>query len=560
MVDGFSIPEDLYFWRQNRLGSFLPMLGWLFFGIGFKPIIAISLAQVALLSSIFWMYYQLLNKSWLFVLVPLALLFPIYIFADVLYIGHPYMGHLFFFSLLIFIVKGKLFKRSIQWFLLSLVSCLMFWTSEISITNLAALPLLFQIKGAKFRFNKKIFFAAMSGFVLGFAFVVVAKSYAYRIKQFNTLFASPSEFINTVTTYAVSFFKHLDTWEMQVWLVGMMGIITLILVNLIKSKRLFNRISTYFFVSAFFSLGLVLISYWAVFMHQPFRYFCPFYIQLLLAFVFLMNEQKKVSWYTLAPISLVVIAGAFSYIKHYQIKTSSAYGWLSRTQAMSFAKDHNNIGIIGSYWNTYIIESFNTSGIDSSPHDKDLYRGEKSLETIFTRDSIMLIENAAFETLPDTIEQFGALLIKTSNDRHKDEFNFAFYKVAEPYLKTLKPEHLDIQWGKEVDDLVYFGDNNKPPYPWVISGPNFTLPKGKYEVCYKIKYQASAAGGNPPDIRVSYSFDRFMPVKKNVEESTELDYQCIEIELDEVTTTVQCKLFYHDSGELYFEEIRLRDL
>lgn len=560
MVDGFSIPEDLYFWRQNRLGSVLPLLAWPFFKLGLSALLAVSMAQTLIFTGVFVMLYKLLNKSWFYLAIPPFILFPIYIYIDTLYSGHPYIGHLFFLILLVFLVKHEWKTSWKKWLSITLTVGLMYWASEISLANFLVLPLLVGLNFKKITLNKSALAGGAIGLLASFFFIVIAKSEAYRIQTFSTLFATPAEALDTITMYFNNWKDHLDTWEMQVWSLGILAMAALLAFQPNRFKLFEISLSQFFLFSSLITVAMVMVSHWAVFMGRPFRYLCPAYVQLLLAFVFWLKDKPKFHWGYLLPIIMIISSSTYSYTKQYNLKGSGVGDWLSRDQAKEFAAENKNIGVIGIYWNSYIIEAFDTRNIDATAHDKDLFRGERSLRTIFERDSILFIRNGVIDRLPDTLYQFGATLVKSSTDRQKDNFDFAYYHVVETRVQTFTPKVLNVSWGGEKEGLIYFGKDNRPDYPWVITGPNSTLQPGKYKVCINYKYLDNGIAGGSPEVIISHSFSKHTLVKEQLHLTNEISSQCVELNLTEAITTFECKVFYYYSGELYFKNITIEKL
>ena len=54
-----------------------------------------------------------------------------------------------------------------------------------------------------------------------------------------------------------------------------------------------------------------------------------------------------------------------------------------------------------------------------------------SLTLDMVQDSVLVIRNGFLETLPDTLLQHGHKLLRISDARQLNEFDYAFYKVIE---------------------------------------------------------------------------------------------------------------------------------
>jgi hypothetical protein len=70
------------------------------------------------------------------------------------------------------------------------------------------------------------------------------------------------------------------------------------------------------------------------------------------------------------------------------------------------------IGIISEYWNSYIISCSNPNMIVATPNDKSIIKNYKFVVQVFKQKNIYIIKDMWLNEFPDTIQQFGHILVK----------------------------------------------------------------------------------------------------------------------------------------------------
>ena len=71
------------------------------------------------------------------------------------------------------------------------------------------------------------------------------------------------------------------------------------------------------------------------------------------------------------------------------------------------------IGIIAEYWNAYRTSCTAPDKIVATPHDQSDVRNLKLTDMVFEMDDIYVIKDMWLQSFPDTLCQFGHVLIKT---------------------------------------------------------------------------------------------------------------------------------------------------
>jgi len=76
-------------------------------------------------------------------------------------------------------------------------------------------------------------------------------------------------------------------------------------------------------------------------------------------------------------------------------------------------KKFGKIGIIGDFWNSYIISCSDPEMIKATAHDISNVRSEFLVDMVFERKNLYIIKDVWMNTFPDTLEQFGYVLLKS---------------------------------------------------------------------------------------------------------------------------------------------------
>lgn len=141
MTQDLKLPDDLYYWGQNRLGSLLPILSY--FGVrilSISPIVAVSYVHYLLLLIGFLSFSSILNNNFSRLTLALVWFLPAVTFASTIEAVQPYTPQFATIGCsLAFIHQLNIYKNSIFWqrgllIIGSLISLfLSLWVSEQSI-------------------------------------------------------------------------------------------------------------------------------------------------------------------------------------------------------------------------------------------------------------------------------------------------------------------------------------------------------------------------------------------------------------------------------------------
>lgn len=170
MSSRFTLPRDVYYWGQNRLGSLLPMITWLLFKLtGLHPLYLISFVLYVFVLVPTILIARFISDRWLIVLLFIAVFFPSNENVALLYPGHPYSGEYLCGVLFIFflfkargvLIAGGSGVRLLVHLSISVVFFMLgIWLSEFS-ALLVLIPLLFLC------FERKTFRLILDRKILG---------------------------------------------------------------------------------------------------------------------------------------------------------------------------------------------------------------------------------------------------------------------------------------------------------------------------------------------------------------------------------------------------------
>ena len=159
------------------------------------------------------------------------------------------------------------------------------------------------------------------------------------------------------------------------------------------------------------------------------RYFTTLFISVVLLLWYRLDQKTipsnllKGSLLALGILSLLSSVENFYYPKLKKSKTK----YVQEVSTLAPA------GLIGDYWNSYVYSSTIPSQLISSPHDKSIYRNIALVEKLFTQPKLYLAKDMWLKTFPDTIRQFGRVLLKNGQEFHLGDCDFCQYRLDTNY-------------------------------------------------------------------------------------------------------------------------------
>jgi len=308
-------------------------------------------------------------------------------------------------------------------FLVVLLLSASIWVSDLAIVSIFLLifALLFfhYYNERNFRFNWAVYLYTFAGIVGSYFFIRYAKKLASGVTRDYATFNSLDTFFQGLIVLKNEFIS-VYTFQSKEWVFSIFA--WLVLVGIIF--LVFNRSSISvpkrkhrwlaFFIFDFLAvLGVVLLSKWVFFNGMGRWYFVSNYISLSVVVLILIDNLKLTtpkSFVIKYIISAAIFVGALSTIHYLKFVWPKTLRPKIDVKAEFLAL--GEIGIIGEFWNSYISACPDPSKIKATAHDKSVVRNFELVDEVFAQPKIYVIRDMWMKSFPDTLEQFGHILIK----------------------------------------------------------------------------------------------------------------------------------------------------
>lgn len=305
-----------------------------------------------------------------------------------------------------------------------IVSILAVWVSDTAVITISILLIINMVyntvKIGKIQINKVQALYLISGIALGFLFIMYSKSTAI-VKSVNYLSVNTfKDVFNGLGIICNSFLDVLTfrTGELFVSIyvyISSVSIITFLILTRRSGefRRLLKDKWIVFFLSDFVIVFIVILfSSWVLANGMGRWYFVASYISfsifLLLTLEAIADQRVvKILRYVFAVIAITGVLSTYHNMLFVKPKTLRPMA-----KTASEFRQLGRIGIIGDFWNSYIYSCPDPEMIMATPHDKSNVRNQALADKVFEREDIYIIKDMWMESFPDTISQFGHILIK----------------------------------------------------------------------------------------------------------------------------------------------------
>lgn len=556
MIDHLRLPHDLYFMGQDRIGSILPFIGWLFYQLGFSPIMAMALTQCLLFMVVAIILFSLFQKRTLAWAAIIILVFPLPEFDHQVMPGQPYPGHLLILFLAILVFKKSGWKNPVYFLFLGFG----IWASGLFAANILAGLIIvgFSIKAwYSKRFNTFWIIKGMLWSIPGFALLWWAKITATTTDSNYTqsswvggdqLLENLGRFKTLILERAT--FQHPDLgMGIAFWLFILLAILS----GRPLLKQKISSWSWFFILSGFITAASIIFSEWAYRMGLPLRYFSIAYLQILWGILLALDkaETKSKSMVT----SLVVLNAltiSLSGIISQHAAWRNPHGRIRVQDAYALSKNLQTEGVLGSYWTVYLIEAFHPEEISAMVDENGINRDYDAMKHFLQLDSVTIIQNAYLAQLADSVYDHGVYYRKAGPVKKAGELESAVYYKPATFLSAYDFNQLKHSRGSADPPAsritfcpAYYEGNI-----YAIYGPFVTLPAGAYRVCFDLTTEEPAVG--------SYIDVFSMGKELGKVDLTESDDHCIHFSLQQPTINVEFRVIYKGKGVINFKKIELQ--
>lgn len=446
MVHSFSMPENLYFWGQDRYGSFIPLLANPLLKIfSLRAEVAESIVHFGVLLLGFFSFASFLKSRYIKILFALLFFFPPYhmveFFRNNIGLSYCLVGMMLFLLHKIQSTEIKLVNKHFCYFLLTLLTVFSVWLSELAAISIFILLMVFIVKGflkkgtisnlIRYKTEVVYFIFTLATLIV---FISYAKQNAIKIETFKGI-NSYSEVINSFTIFFNSLFR-LMFFNAKEPITGIYLILLLFALMIFcfsKKKIELNKMQKTLFVflitDVIIIFGVIMLSNWALLNNIPRRYFVGSYIFLGLASLIIIENTKfnhqKLKYLNHFVFVVISIGGISSFYNLIYVwpKTFSP-----KIKVVSEFRQLEPAGIIADYWNSYITACANPSLIKATPHDAQEIRNKKMAIEVMEQENIYIIRDGWLEFFPDTLIQFNNTLVKSGDAFTLGNSNVCLYK------------------------------------------------------------------------------------------------------------------------------------
>jgi hypothetical protein len=253
MAADLQLPEDWYYWGQDRLGSLVPLLGHFLLTIfPITPATAVSYVQYFLLIFGFCCFATLFKGNLSRVIFALVWFLPLRNFTTLLKIGQPYGPQLAFIgAALVLLNRLKNDKKIIgmkrQWtiFLITLSLLISLWLSDFSIVTILLLAAILMWQNylackhlpsspwLKVIFGLLDLITVLLTFILGIVFIIYAKQKSSppsreSYEEYYQIFNNVEQVREVINKLAVSFTETI-TFQVNNTYLSIQAILCLVL-------------------------------------------------------------------------------------------------------------------------------------------------------------------------------------------------------------------------------------------------------------------------------------------------------------------------------------------
>ncbi len=426
--------------------------------------------------------------------------------------------------------------------------------------------------------NKTVLYYFVFGSIACFMFIKFAKTFAVDKTEHYLSINNFEEIKTAILLLKKSFIVILTfkTKEIFISIYSYCVIIFLItlIIFVLRKKILLSLFSNKWF--SFFILDFIaifisfLLSSWILANRMGYWYFVASYISIsmviLLAVEHLQINKYPIKLFKLALIFIVFIGTISSF---YTMKYVSPKTLRPKVDVVGEFKQLGKIGIIANYWNSYIASCPDPEMIKATPNDQDGVRNQEIVDMVFERKNLYVIKDCWLEIFPDTLEQFGYVLLKDGNEFRLGECNVCKYNKMKLQkvitLNELKFNESQIIFDKSLNKNILFvsTDCNTCKENTFIYGPYIPIGIGNFTVRFYMK--ATKFKNDYPfavlDVAADFGTTQFIVKKISKSDFNGNNYKYIDLDFSTKKryNNVEFRIYYYGNADIYFDHIELKE-
>lgn len=575
----YRLPHDFYCWGQDRGGTLIPLISQVFHRIfGFSAVNSVSLSNYLLLILGYVGFSSLFRNKYIKILFALVWFLPPARFIDLA--RYPIGVQYSLIGFAIFLINKVNFWREqkvvnhILMLSAVLVLIISVWVSDLAVVSITALLftlIFFHFQNNRnFRFRWPVYLYTIVGIIGGFFFIWYAKSFATDVTNGYTSVNNLDTFFKAILilgreTFSVLTFQNKELlFSFYVW--GVIISVTFLLFSyqkqtfrILRSRQRWVVFFTFDFVSV---LGVILLSRWVYYNGMGRWYFVSSYISFFMIILILLDNlgaHPKKQVIKLA-LFFTIITGSLSSV-HFM-----NYIWpktlKSKIDVRAELLALGEVGIIGEFWNSYISACPDPSKIIATAHDKSVVRSQELVDEVFEQPKLYVIKDMWLKSFPDTMEQFGYLLVKKG-----DSLNIADCFLNE-YVKVKRNQEIPLAkflYNPGVvpgnNKLLILQDSVGLKNNYVIWGPNLDLGIGNFVVRYKLNMENVT--GNKAiakfDVTTDYGSSVLISKELKSEDWPQIENGSFDVEFScsKRVRNVEFRILYYGNADLIIDKLEL---
>lgn len=583
MLHNFHLPEDLFFWGQDRVGSVIPLLGQIPFKLlNINHLWAESLTHYLILICGFAAFSTFFKSKTTKVIFAVIWFLPIGPFLGLT--RYSFGIQYSFIAIGIYLINNTIkqkdnskIKKYIIWFLAFISFLFAVWSTESAIVTVAIILfclLIYQIRNKQKVRTDAIMYSLgfmISGLVIMHFLknaVSVAPYYEYNQQLLNT----PIQFMEAITILVskiasgFSFNNQNPFITAYCYLCLLQILLIPVMVLCGKTKRVTNwQWLLIFILDGLAFLFINTASHWSLLNGVARRYFVGIYIMLWAAYLIytehIINKNHRIALYTLALIT--VILGAISI--PYDYKYIYPKRLTPKAIVVGEFSQLGEIGIISEYWNSHGTSFVDPDNIKAVPHDKCLIRNESLVDSVFSQPRIFIIRDLWLDSFPTNISQYDRRLDKIGDEFRMGDCNvceYQIHKMDTALYYTDLTIHKECMINEEENTISVFKTNERSIYKHIISGPYLTLEEGEYTVNFYLKTGAGEKGKAVGVMDVVSEYGQNIhgtgKILQGVNSISEMeDKMQLSITIAEKTENVEFRIYYYGQADLTFSKITI---
>lgn len=447
MIHSFNLPNDLYFWGQDRMGSLIPLIGQIPFKLfNFSALVSEAITHYLILLLGFLAFSSLLKSYFYKIIFAIIWFFPPMRLIDVTQLAFGIYYSLIAISIYLFNLSDKenIQKKPLLYhfilLLITLILIVSIWVSDMALMSvflLLVIQLFYYLrkyKLTKLAFKNPKLYYALTGILIGYIFIHYVKSISSGKQDYatfsdvNSILQSINIFYNTIAD--IFLFKANEPFtSIYAYMVTIIIGFSLVALRKIKINESANKWIVFFLSDAIVVFVIIIISQWTFLNNVPRRYFTCTYIAFSLFLLLLFDNlvlKKKHNYFFKIFIFLTVFIGGAGTI--YNLKYIWPKTLKPKVEIVDEFKKLGKIGIISEYWNSYIISCPNPDLIIATPNEQSSVRNIKITNEVFKQKDLYIIKDMWLESFPDTLKQFEHILLKDGDPFNIGDCNVCKYK------------------------------------------------------------------------------------------------------------------------------------